>query len=252
MSLAFRLFALTLALAWSAPSATPSRAAEIRVAVAANFAQAAGEVADAFTAETGHAIVLSFGSTGQLYAQITQAAPFDLFLAADQARPKQLVADGLAIAESRFTYAVGRLVLWSAEPGVVTGEETLRGGAFESLAIADPAAAPYGAAAIETLDALGLTAALRPRLVTGANIAQTFQFVETGNAELGFVALAQLARTHTGSRWIVPESLYGPIRQDAVLLTAARESKPARAFLDFLAGEAGRAIIESHGYGTGR
>ena len=224
---------------------------EVRAAVAANFTGAANEIAEAFAAATGHEVVLSFGSTGQLFAQITHAAPFDVFLAADAARPERLVADGFAVVESRFTYAVGKLVLWSADPGLVTGEATLASGQFDKLAIADPAAAPYGAAAVAVIEALGLTELLMPRLVTGASIAQTFQFIETGNAELGFIALSQIVGTNAGSRWVVPQSLCPAIRQDAVLLSHAAGNEAAIAFLSFLAGDEARHIIESHGYATG-
>lgn len=235
----------------AAASGSAARSETVKVAAAANFTAAAREIASAFTAATGHEIVLSFGSSGQIYAQITQAAPFDVFLSADQARPAQLIVDGLAIAESRFTYAVGRLVLWSADPGLVADEATLRAGHFEKLAIADPATAPYGAAALETIAALGLSDALRPTLVTGASISQAFQFVETGNAELGFVAGSQLVGVDGGSRWAVPPDLHVPIRQDAVLLMSARGNEAAAAFLAFLKGPDARAIIMSHGYDPG-
>ena len=182
-------------------------AGETNVAVAANFTDAAKEIAAAFKAKTGHQAVLSFGSSGQLYTQITQDAPFQILLSADDERPKRLVADGLAVADSRFTYAIGKLVLWSKTKDYVKGEETLKAGAFAKLAIANPTAAPYGAAAIETLKALKLYEALQPKIVQGNNIAQTFQFVDTGNAELGFVALSQLAGEPAGSRWVVPQTL---------------------------------------------
>jgi molybdate transport system substrate-binding protein len=226
-----------------------AQAAETNVAVAANFTDAAKEIAAAFKAKTGHQAVLIFGSSGQLYTQITQDAPFQIMLSADDERPKKLVADGLAVADSRFTYAIGRLVLWSKTKDYVKGEETLKAGAFAKLAIANPAAAPYGAAAVETLQALKLYEPLQPKIVQGNNIAQTFQFIDTGNAELGFVALAQLAGEPAGSRWVVPQSLYTPIRQDAVLLKKGAGNEAAAAFLAFLKGPEARAIIEKFGYG---
>ncbi len=194
--------------------------------------------------------MLSFGSSGQLYAQIAQSAPFEIFLSADAERPRKAVDDGLSVAGSRFTYAIGKLVLWSKDSDLVKGEETLRGGAFGKLAIANPVGAPYGAAAVETLKGLKLDAALQPKLVQGNNIAQTFQFIDTGNAELGFVALSQLAGKSEGSRWMVPQSLYAPIHQDAVLLKTGASNEAASAFMTFLKGPDARAIIERYGYAT--
>lgn len=224
-------------------------AAETNVAVAANFTDAVKEIAAAFKQKTGHQAVLSFGSSGQLYTQITQDAPFQIMLSADDERPKKLVADGLAVADSRFTYAIGKLVLWSKTRDYVKGEDTLKAGAFAKLALANPSAAPYGAAAVETLKALKLYETLQPKIVQGNNIAQTFQFIDTGNAELGFVALSQLAGEPAGSRWVVPQALYTPIRQDAVLLKKGEGNEAATAFLAFLKGPEARAIIEKFGYG---
>ncbi|MFY9735009.1 MAG: molybdate ABC transporter substrate-binding protein [Rhodoplanes sp.] len=226
-----------------------AHAGETNVAVAANFTDAAKEIAATFKAKTGHQAVLSFGSSGQLYTQITQGAPFQIMLSADDERPTKLVADGLAVADSRFTYAIGKLALWSKTKDYVKGEETLKAGAFAKLAIANPTAAPYGAAAIDTLKALKLYEALQPKIVQGNNIAQTFQFIDTGNAELGFVALSQLAGEPAGSRWVVPQTLYTPIRQDAVLLKKGAGNEAAAAFLAFLKGPEARAIIEKFGYG---
>lgn len=224
-------------------------AAETNVAVAANFTDAVKEIAAAFKQKTGHHAVLSFGSSGQLYTQITQDAPFQIMLSADDERPKKLVADGLAVTDSRFTYAIGKLVLWSKTRDYVKGEDTLKAGAFAKLAIANPSAAPYGAAAVETLKALKLYETLQPKIVQGNNIAQTFQFIDTGNAELGFVALSQLAGEPAGSRWVVPQALYTPIRQDAVLLKKGEGNEAATAFLAFLKGPEARSIIEKFGYG---
>lgn len=224
-------------------------AGEVRVAVAANFTAAAKEIAAAFEETSGDTAVLSFGSTGQLFTQIAQGAPFDVFLAADRARPEKAVADGLAVEGSRFTYATGKIVLYSTDPDLVSGEATLSDASFDKLAIANPETAPYGAAAVETMTALGVTETLAPKLVQGSNIAQTYQFVATGSAELGFVALSQLTGTDGGSRWVVPETLYDPIAQDAVLLAGAADDEAARAFLAFLKGPEARAVIERYGYG---
>jgi molybdate transport system substrate-binding protein len=223
-------------------------AGQSNIAVAANFTEAAKEIAAAFKAKTGHDAVLSFGATGQLYTQITQGAPFDVVLSADTERPKKAVDDGLGVAESRFTYAIGKLVLWSKNPNLVKGEDTLKGGAFAKLAIANPVAAPYGAAAVETMKALKLDEALQPKIVQGNSIAQTFQFIDTGNAELGFVALSQLAGKSEGSRWMVPQAVYSPIKQDAVLLKRGVANEAATAFMSFLKGTEARAIIGKYGY----
>jgi molybdate transport system substrate-binding protein len=233
---------------WQCGTVAIASAAQTRVAVAANFTDAANEIAAAFKRVTGHDAILSFGSSAQLLTQISQGAPFEAFLSADEERPARAIADRLASPESRFTYAVGRLVLWSRDPAMVTGEATLKAGAFARIAIANPAVAPYGAAAIETLKTLGVYDALAPRIVQGASIAQAYQFVETGNAELGFVALSQVAGGQKGSRWLVPQSLYRPIRQDAVLLDKGKASDAARAFLAFLKGPEARAVIERYGY----
>jgi molybdate transport system substrate-binding protein len=225
----------------------PAAAAETKVAVAANFTDPAKEIAAAFKAKTGHDAVLSFGSSGGFFTQIKQAAPFDVFLSADDERPKALAQEGLGVENTRFTYAVGKLVLWSRAADRVKGEETLREGRFEKLAVANPVAAPYGAAAVETMKALGVADALKPKLVEGASIGQTFQFVETGNAEVGFVAKSQIVGK-AGSNWLVPQNLYTPIRQDAILLTSAATSEAARAFLEFLKGPEACAVIEKYGY----
>jgi molybdate transport system substrate-binding protein len=240
----------TAAIALIVTALIPGQAAagQTHVAVAANFTDAAKEIAAAFKSRTGHEAVLSFGSSGQLYTQISQEAPFQVLLSADEERPRKLVADGAGVADSRFSYAIGKLVLWSKTPGLVKGEETLRSGAFSKLSICNPIAAPYGAASVETMRSLRLHDELKPRLVEGANITQAFQFVDTGNAELGFVALSQVIGNNTGSRWLVPQSLYAPIRQDAVLLRKGVGNEAAVAFLSFLRGPEARAIIEKYGY----
>ena len=224
-------------------------AAETHVAVAANFTEVAKEVAAAFKTQTGDDAVLSFGSSGQLYTQITQAAPFDILLSADDERPKKAVADGLGVADSRFTYAIGKLVLWSKDAALVGGADVLTAGRFNKIAIANPTAAPYGTAAVETMKATRTYEALKDRIVQGNSIAQAFQFVDTNNAELGFVALSQLVGHDGGSRWVVPQELYTPIRQDAVLLKSAEGNPAAKSFLAFLKGDAARRIIARYGYG---
>jgi molybdate transport system substrate-binding protein len=231
-------------------AASTAQAGEVKVAVAANFAAAAKEIGALFAAETGHRAVFSFGSTGHLYAQITQDAPFEVFLAADRARPIKAVEHGFAVRDSRFTYAIGRLVVFALDPALVTGAVTLREGRFTRIAIANPVTAPYGAAALETMKALGVHDALAPRIVQGANIAQTYQFVETGNAEIGFVALAQVAGHGEGSRWVVPDDLHAVIAQDAVLLTRGAPNQAARAFAAFLKEPGARAVTARHGYGA--
>lgn len=232
-------------------TAPQALAAQINIAVAANFTEAAKEIASAFKAKTGHEASLSFGSSGQLYTQITQEAPFHVFLSADEARPKKAIEDGFAVEGSRFTYAIGKLVLWSKNPALSAGPETLKSASFEKLAYCNPAGAPYGAAAIETLKALKLYEKLQPKLVQGENISQAFQFVDSGNAEIGFVALSQLAKISAGSKWIVPQDLYAPIRQDAVLLKKGAGNDAAIAFLAFLKGPEGVAIVKKYGYAIG-
>jgi molybdate transport system substrate-binding protein len=227
-----------------------AHAASINVAVAANFNEPAKEIARLFESKTGHKVLLSFGATGQFYTQIVQSAPFQVFLSADQSTPKKLVDDGFAIADSLFTYAVGKIVLFSANAATVTGEQTLRDAKFNKIAIADPATAPYGTAAVEAMKALGVYDALIGKIVQGSNIAQTFQFVDTGNAELGFVALSQVITIQGGSKWIVPTNFYSPIRQDAVLLRNGADNEVAKAFLAFMKGADAAAVIERFGYGT--
>jgi molybdate transport system substrate-binding protein len=223
-------------------------AAQTNVAVAANFAEAAKEIAAAFRQKTGHEAVLSFGASGQFYTQITQGAPFEVFLSADETRPRNLVDDGLAVPDSRFTYAIGKLVLWSKTPGLVKGEDTLKAASFAKLAIINPVAAPYGAAAVETMKSLKVFESLQPKLVEGATITQAYQFIETGNAELGFVALSQLMGPETGSRWLVPQELYSPIRQDAVLLKSGAMNEAATGFIAFLRSPEARVIVGKYGY----
>jgi len=228
-----------------------SEADVVRVAVAANFADVARALADDYTKAHGGRVELSVGSTGKLTAQIENGAPFHVFLAADEARPIDLEARGLAVHGSRFTYAVGRLVLYG--PGLAHPDDglvDLRDRRFEHLAIANPKTAPYGRAAEETLEALGLWRSLGPRAARGENIAQAFQFVESGAAELGFVALSSVVHDAKHQYWLVPESYHAPIRQDAVLLRAGEKLEAARGFLDFLKSADARRRIQRAGYAT--
>jgi molybdate transport system substrate-binding protein len=224
----------------------------VSVAVAANFTAPMQKIAAAFEADTGHKAELSFGATGKFYAQITHGAPFQVLLSADDTTPARLEREGKVVAHSRFTYAIGTLVLWSAQPGTVDAKgDVLKSGDFKHLAIANPKLAPYGAAALQAMEKLGVATALQPRLVQGENIAQTFQFVSTGNAQLGFVALSQVmadGKIRSGSAWQVPASLHEPIRQDAVLLMPGKDSAAASALLTYLRGSKARAIIQSYGY----
>ena len=245
------LLGVAMALLGAAADVVPSHAAEVRVAVAANFTEPARKIAALFEATSGHQVKLSFGATGQYYAQIAHGAPFDVLLSADQVTPQKAIAEGLAVPGSAFTYATGRLVLFSRDAMQVTGEDTLRAGRFLKLSIANPALAPYGSAAIATMQALGVLDAVRSKIVQGASIAQAYQFVETGNAELGFVALSQVIGSSTGSRWIVPTSLHAPIAQDAVLLKVGADNAAARGFLMFLRQDSARGVITDFGYGDG-
>ncbi|WP_419251865.1 molybdate ABC transporter substrate-binding protein [Caulobacter sp. ErkDOM-YI] len=222
---------------------------ETRVAVAANFTEPAKAIAAKFEAKTGHRAILSFGASGQFYTQIANGAPFEVFLSADAERPTRAEAEGLAVAGTRFTYATGRLVLWSTTPGLVDGRgAVLARGKFEKLAIADPKSAPYGLAAVETLTRLKLYDGLKPKVVTGSSITQTYQYVQTGAAELGFVALSQVVNQPGGSRWIVPPANHTPIDQQAVLLKTGAGNPAAKAFLQFLKGAEAKAIIRRYGY----
>lgn len=232
--------------------ALPALADEAQLAVAANFMAPMQKIAANFEASSGHKLQLASGATGKFYAQIKNGAPFDLLLAADDETPARLEQESVAVAGSRFTYATGKLALWSASPDWVDAKgEVLRQGKFAHLALANPKLAPYGRAAQETLQALGLYEALQSKLVMGENIAQAQQFVATGNAELGFVALSQVWRDGkftSGSAWLVPEKLHAPIRQDAVLLQHGRNNAAAVALLKYLQSDAARAVIASYGY----
>ena len=225
-----------------------AEAGQTHVAVAANFIEPAREIAALFQKKTGHEAILISGASGAFFAQITHGAPFEVFLSADEERPRQAEEQGFAVPGSRFTYAIGKLVLWSRVLDVTKGDAVLKAGNFRRLSIANPTSAPYGAAAIDTMRALGVLDALEPKLVRGSSIAQAFQFIDTRNAELGFVALAQLYGNTEGTRWPVPEKLHTPIRQDAVLLKNGANDEAAKAFLAFLKGPEAHAIIERYGY----
>ena len=240
-----------LAVALALVSAS-SQAGEVLVAVAANFAAPLARLADGFTAATGHTLKVSAGATGKFHSQIVAGAPFEVLLAADEETPKKLIDQGHAVAGSSFTYAIGALVLWSAQPGLVDNQgAVLATGRFSHLAIANPKTAPYGAAGLQVLKARGLSEAVAPRLVTAESIAQAFQFVSTGNAELGFVALSQVAlpgKAITGSYWLVPPSLYREIRQNAVLLQAGAKNAAALALLAYLKTAPAQDLIRFYGY----
>lgn len=227
-------------------------AAEVQVAVAANFTAPMQAIAQDFEKATGHTVVASYGATGQFYAQITNGAPFEVFLAADDSTPAKLESEGQAVAGSRFTYAIGALALWSAKDGYVDAQgAVLKANQFQHLAIANPKAAPYGLAATQVLEKLGLSQAVAPKLVEGQNIAQALQFVSSGNAELGFVALSQVykdGKLTSGSAWLVPAELHEPIRQDALILNQGKDNPAARALLDYLRGEQAASVIKSYGY----
>ena len=246
MSRMYLWFAILMALR------APVHAAEVSVAVAANFAAPMQKIAQAFEQDTGHKAVLSVGSTGMLYAQIRNGAPYQILLAADEETPNKLEKEGLGVAGSRFTYAMGKLVLWSKQPGFVDDKgDVLRTAKFERIAIANPKLAPYGAAAMETMSKLAILQQLQARIVQGDNIAQTYQFVATENAQLGFVALSQVfvdGKIAQGSGWIVPAGAHAPIRQDAILLTKGQDSAAAAALLQYLRGERAKSLIRSYGY----
>lgn len=227
-------------------------AGEVSVAVASNFTAPMKAIAQAFERDTGHRAILSFGATGQFYAQIKNGAPFAVLLAADDETPARLEREGVAVPGTRFTYATGKIVLWSKKADLVdTNGEILKTGKFDKLALANPKLAPYGAAAMQVLEKLNLTKQLGPKLVEASNIGQTFQFVSSGNAALGFVALSQVfenGKLKEGSGWVVPSNLYSPIKQDAVLLTPGKANVAAQALLQYLRSDKAKAIIVSFGY----
>lgn len=228
-----------------------AQADEILVAVAANFTAPMQPIATAFEKDTGHKMVASYGSTGKFYAQIRNGAPFEVLLAADNETPARLIKENAAVAGSQFTYAIGKLVLWSAKSAVVDTEgEVLKKGGFTHLALPNPKLAPYGAAAVQTLQALGVYEALRPKLVSAENVSQSYQFIHSGNALLGFVAVSQVLKDGKidGSFWLVPAHFYAPIRQDAVILDKGKGKPAVQALVTYLQGDKAKAIIKSFGY----
>lgn len=240
--------AACLLLAW----ATTTLADQVQVAVAANFTAPMQKITADFEKETGHKVVLAFGSTGKFYAQIANGAPFDMLLAADDETPAKLEKELLGAPGTRFTYAIGKLVLWSAREGVVDDKgEVLKKGEFKHLALANPKLAPYGAAGMEAMGKLGVLPAIQAKIVQGENIAQTYQFIASGNAELGFVALSQVfkdGKLTSGSAWIVPDTLHQPILQDAVILAKGMRNPAARALLDYLKAAKAKTVIRAYGY----
>jgi len=242
----------SLAIAVAAFCASSAFADEVQVAVAANFTAPIQAIAKDFEKDTGHKLVASFGATGQFYTQIKNGAPFEVFLAADDTTPAKLESENESVKGSRFTYAVGTLALWSAKEGYVDDKgHVLKDNKYEHLSIANPKAAPYGLAATQVLDKLGLTDATQPKIVEGQSIAQAYQFVQTGNAELGFVALSQVykdGKLTSGSAWIVPANLHEPIKQDAVILNKGKNSAAAKALMDYLKSPKAAAMIKSYGY----
>lgn len=237
------VFAATLSLG--------AHADEIPVAVAANFTAPMQKIAPDFEKATGHKLVLSFGATGKFYAQIKNGAPFEVLLAADDETPAKLVKEDAAVAGSQFTYAIGKLVLWSAKPAVVDANgEVLKKGGFDHIALANPKLAPYGAAGVETMKALGAYDALQSKMVMAENIGQAYQYVATGNALIGFVALSQVLKDGKieGSAWIVPQKLYAPIRQDAVVLAKGKGKPGPAALLKYLKSDKAKAMIKAYGY----
>lgn len=229
-----------------------AQADEVQVAVAANFTGPMQVISVLFERDTGHKASLSYGATGKFYAQISNGAPFEVFLSADDNTPAKLVKEGNAVAGTAFTYAIGKVVLWSTDPKLVDAKgEVLKKGGFKHLALANPKTAPYGAAGIQVMNKLGVAESIKPLIVQGENISQTHQFIATGAAELGFVAYSQVIKNGTigsGSGWVVPANLYDPIRQDAVILAKGKDKPAAIALMNFLKGEKAQAVIKSFGY----
>jgi molybdate transport system substrate-binding protein len=242
------LFGLAVAAAAGFAVVPMAYAGTVSAAVAANFTKVAEQLGADFKTATGHEVVFSFGATGALYTQITQAAPFEVFLSADDKRTGTAIKDGFGVAGSEFTYAVGKVALYSPTIDVTDGEAVLKAGAFQHIAIADPKTAPYGAAGMAVLEALGLTEALTPKIVTGENITQTLQFVDSGSAEIGFVALSQVIGKPAVQVWLAPQEDYPAIRQNAVLLKTGEANEAAKAFLDYLKSDAAALVIKAAGY----
>jgi molybdate transport system substrate-binding protein len=248
----YRPALLLFAAAVTTAIAAPAFADEVQVAVAANFTAPMKVIAARFEQETGHKVSASYGATGKFYAQIQNGAPFDILLAADDETPAKLDKENATVQKSRFTYAIGKLVLWSAKEGVVDAKgDVLKTGRFDHIAVANPKLAPYGLAAQETLQKLNLFATIEPKFVTGENIGQTYQFVASAAASLGFVAMSQVYEDNqlkSGSAWVVPPTMYSPIRQDAVILARGANKPAVTAFIAYLKGDKARAVIRSYGY----
>jgi molybdate transport system substrate-binding protein len=249
----FRLLIVLTGIVFGAATPVAACAGEITVAAAANFVGTLQKLITIFEASGDRKVTVISGSTGKLATQVASGAPFDIFLSADEKATKKLVESGGALADSEFTYAIGTLALFSADPSLITGSgaDILKAGQFDKLAIANPKTAPYGVAALSTMRALGVADDLKGKIVMGENISQTFQMIDTGNAQLGFVALSQVRESASGKRgshWIVPADLHPPIRQNAVLLTRAENSRDAREFLAFLKGPEAREVIGAAGY----
>lgn len=247
-----RTFGVLLSLFAGIAFSGSALAQQVQVAVAANFTAPFQAITAEFEQDTGHTVLAAFGATGQLYAQIHNGAPFEVLLSADASTPARLDSEGLGVSGSRFTYAIGSLVLWSANPDYLDGSDAvLKANQYKHLAIANPKAAPYGLAATEVLDKLGLSAAVKDKLVEGQSITQAHQFVATGNAELGFVALSQVfkdGQLSSGSAWRVPAELHTPIRQDALMLKKGEHNPAAAALITYLKGAKATAIIQAYGY----
>ncbi|MCF5163360.1 molybdate ABC transporter substrate-binding protein [Pseudomonas congelans] len=239
-------------LAFAASAAASASADEVQVAVAANFTAPIQAIATDFEKDTGHKLVAAFGATGQIYTQIKNGAPFEVFLSADDTTPAKLEQECDTVKGSRFTYAVGTLALWSAKDSYVDSKgQVLKANQYQHLSIANPKTAPYGLAATQVLSKMGLTDATKAKIVEGQSITQAYQFVSTGNAELGFVALSQVykdGKLTSGSAWIVPDDLHDPIKQDAVILNKGKDSAAAKALVEYLKGPKAAAIIKSFGY----
>ncbi|BFU91137.1 MAG: Molybdate-binding protein ModA [Nitrospira sp.] len=244
-------FATWCFFALASVAVTPASAEQVLVAVAANFASPFHEVAMEFEESTGHYVQVAVGSSGNFFAQIKNGAPFDVFFSADMERPKRLEEEGFGVKDSRFTYAIGRVVLWSPSTDLVKGEHTLRSKNFTRLAMVNPKTAPYGLAAMQAMQKLELWEILQPHIVMGENLGQTIGFVESGNAQLGFVALSQVMDPKVkgkGSHWHVPYNLHEPIKQDVILLTKGKDNPAAKALIEFIRGPQAKPIIERYGY----
>lgn len=253
MHVRVRTFApATLAVLIGSFAFSAAQAGEVQVAVAANFTAPIQAIAADFEKDTGHKLIAAYGATGQFYTQIKNGAPFEVFLAADDSTPQKLEKEGDIVPGSRFTYAIGTLALWSAKEGYVDDKgEVLKKNDYKHLSIANPKTAPYGLAATQVLAKEGLTEKVKAKLVEGQNITQAYQFISTGNAELGFVALSQIykdGKVTEGSAWIIPESLHDPIKQDAVILKKGENNPAAKALADYLKGPKATEIIKSYGY----